>query len=258
MPNHRLKMAEGWAMPAGNPYFQLPCYYRGTRTQSIYFLADLGAVYDFLPEPLEPAASGLCGVITVHAPFTSSYGEFSVSYLLLHATFQGQLVFYIPHLFENNPSAMCAGREIWGTPKVFAEVTLEERHQTLIGRTLVNGVPLIETASVSGAPCDPAEVPTAPVLRLKIIPRADRPEAAIKQLVTGGNTDQVIHSLAKGNGSVHFGTTDLADLAGLQPREIVGTYDQLSDHTETFGEIVFDYLNPAARRPGPSSGRGLY
>jgi acetoacetate decarboxylase len=258
MPNHRLKLAEGWAMPAGNPYFRLPCYYRGTRTQSIYFLADPSAVYDFLPEPLEPASSGLCGVITVHAPFTSSYGEFSVSYLLLQATFQGQLVFYIPYLFENNPSAMCAGREIWGTPKVFADVSLEERRPTLVGRTRVNGVPLIETTSTSSAPGDSAEIPTAPVLRLKIIPRADRPEAAIKQLVTGGATDRVIHSLAKGIGTVKFGKTDLADLSGLQPREIVGAYDQLSDHTETFGEIVFDYLDPAATRAAPSSGRGLY
>ncbi len=242
MPNYRLKMNEGWAMPASNPYYQMPCYYKGMRVQSLLFRADEIRIFELLPEPLEPAPGGICQVDTVHAPFTTAYGEFYVSILRIQTVFRGTVYSYISHIFETNVTALCAGREIWGAPKILADVTLEQHEGTLVGRTLFDGVEIIVATSRLGFPCAVEDMPASPSLRLKIIPRADGQGPAIKQLIGYSPRDVVVHTLTKGIGAVRFGCTALVDFTGLQPKDVIAAYYREQSHTESYGEILFDYL----------------
>lgn len=244
MINRRLKHAEGYAMPPAQPeYPPLPTQYRDVRFQLVYFRAAEHRIAEFLPEPLEPAPGGLGCAFTIDVPFSSDYGPFQESGVQEQVLFQGQPAFYVSHLFLNNVPAILSGRERWGAPKVYADVRFEQHDNVLIGTTDRDGVRLMTLTSTLGEPATEKDlIPMFPSLRLKIIPRADGPGPAIKQLISAAPVDATTHLLYKGEGTVAFGRSARVDLTPLQPLEIVAAFYQVAGYTETYGEIVYDYL----------------
>ena len=110
------------SMPAFSPYYPPPpVRYRNARFQFVFFRADPAAVDRVLPACLEPAADGYCVAIGITVPWASSYGAFDESVLSVKCTFKGETGFFAPVAFLNSRSSIPAGREIYGTPKVFAE-----------------------------------------------------------------------------------------------------------------------------------------
>ena len=110
------------SMPAFSPYYPPPpVRYRNARFQFVFFRADPAAVDRVLPACLEPAEDGYCVAIGITVPWASSYGAFDESVLSVKCTFRGETGFFAPVAFLNSRSSIPAGREIYGTPKVFAE-----------------------------------------------------------------------------------------------------------------------------------------
>jgi acetoacetate decarboxylase len=123
-----------------------------------------------------------------------------------------------PLVFLNNARAICAGREIYGTPKVWADVSLETTADGALGRTLLGGELLIELHTRAVEPRAEADLPRLfPGYRLKLIPAADGSGAAVKQLVTAAPQDARAWDIRGGSGTVQFGTADGLDLRPLQP-----------------------------------------
>ena len=243
----RLPSDAGDAMPAHRPYYPaLPTYYRDVRFQLVYFQADPRQLRNYLPEPLEPADDGLCVAFGIDVPFSSSYGPFHEAGLQIKVTFRGQSGFYNSHLYLDNVPAICSGRERWGAPKEYAQVTFEQHHNLLVSRTIKDGVNLMTITSDLGAPTTPeALIPMFPSYRLKLIPRADGPGAALKQIVTAAPQDVTTHLLYQGNGTVTFGATANSDLRPFGPGKEIAAFYQVASYTETYGEIVYDYLQEA-------------
>lgn len=240
----RLALTDGAVMPAHRPYYPpLPTYYRDVRFQLVYFRADPTRIRPYLPEPLEVAADGLCVAFGIDVPFSSSYGPFHESGIQIKVTFRGQEGFYNSHLYLDNVPAICAGRERWGAPKEYATVTFAQQHNLLAVETIKDGVSIMTTTSDLGAPTTPdALIPMFPSYRLKLIPRADGPGAAIKQLVTASPVDVTTHLLYQGSGTVNFGASANSDLRAFGPIAEVAAFYQVASYTETYGEIVYDYL----------------
>ena len=142
-----IPMDEITSMPAFSPYYPPPpARYRNARFQFVCFRADLSAVERVLPSCFEPAADGFCVAIGITVPWASSYGAFDESVLTVKCTFQGRTGFFAPVAFLNSRSSIPAGREIYGTPKVFAdfECGIEERvrlHRHSLGRSVGPGNP---------------------------------------------------------------------------------------------------------------------
>ena len=231
-------------MPAHRPYYPpLPTYYRDVRFQLVYFHADPALLHALLPEPLEVAGDGLCVAFGIDVPFSSSYGPFHESGLQIKVNFRGQSGFYNSHLYLDNVAAICSGRERWGAPKEYAEVKMEQHNNQLLSRTIKDGVTLMTLTSDLGVPSTPdAMIPMFPSYRLKLIPRADGPGAAIKQLVTAAPQDATTHLLYQGSGTVEFGASVNGDLRPFGPISEAAAFYQVASYTETYGEIVYDYL----------------
>jgi acetoacetate decarboxylase len=246
-------MAAGESMPAHRPYYPpLPTHYRDVRFQLVYFRADPAQLRTLLPEPLEPgpegAPDGLCVAFGIDVPFSSSYGPFHEAGIQIKVVFHGQTGFYNSHLYLDNVSAICSGRERWGAPKEYAAVQMEQQNNLFVTRTIKDGVKIMEITSTLGAPTTPeALIPMFPSYRLKLIPRADGPGPAIKQLVTATPQDITTHLLYQGEGTVHFGASANSDLRPFAPLKEVAAFYQVASYTETYGEIVYDYLRE--RRP---------
>lgn len=240
----RLPADEGAVMPAHRPYYPLPkSYYRDVESQLIYFRADPMVIGEHLPEPLEADPEGLAVAFSIKVPFCSAYGPFNEAGLSVRCTLQGQMAFFNTHLYLDNVAAICAGREIWGAPKEYAEVEIGTRGNLIYSRTVKEGVPIMTLTSDVSRPAVPEEmISMFPSYRLKLIPRADGPGPAIKQIVNASPEDVETSLLRKGNGMIEFGSTANSDLSVFKPREIIAAFYQVASFTEVYGEIIYDYL----------------
>jgi len=168
----RLPTDAGYAMPGHRPYYSpLPTYYRDVRFQLVHFRADPALTKQFLPEPLEPAADGLCVAFGIDVPYSSSYGPFHEAGVQIKIDFRGQSGFFNSHLYLDNVVAICSGRERWGAPKEYAEVRFEQHNNLLVTRTIKDSLDIMTITSDLGAPTTPdALIPMFPSYRLKLIP----------------------------------------------------------------------------------------
>lgn len=246
-----LRHDEGWSMPAGQPYFAtLPVHYRDAKFQFVFFRAEPDAVCEFLPEPLEPTKDGLCVASGLAVGSTSSYGAFEEAFLVLKCRFAQQTGWYCSHVLHNGPAAIAAGREIYGTPKIYAALKIEQTDEQMATVATVADRPALTVTSVTPTPCHPDTMPAlTPSWRLKIIPRADAPRPAIKQLVdaSGAVQNMQIHQMRKGTGAVKFDPNPRCDLTGLRPKEYLGAFSMNANYTEGFASIAYDYLEHSSQ-----------
>jgi acetoacetate decarboxylase len=237
---------DGWAIPFDAPsYPPLPAWYRNVRFQEVFFRADPAQVARLLPEPLEPSPDGACVAIGLHVPFSTAYGAFNEVIYQEKAHFRGEVGWFCSHLLHDGPRGIAAGREIYGTPKIFAELEVRLVESTMLTRGALAGVPVITISSTMEQPIAPSELPSlAPSWRLKLIPRADRPGPAIKQLIDGSKAtnDLEVHVAYRGHGTVHLEPSPLADLTGLRPLAYDEAFFFEASYSEGFASIAYDYL----------------
>jgi acetoacetate decarboxylase len=242
----RLKHDEGWNIPADHPYYPpLPAVYRNVKFQFVFFYARPSAVREFLPEPLEPAEDGLCVVSGLDIPFSTSYGVFQESFVLMRCQFKEKTGFYCSHIFHNGPAGIAAGREIYGSSKIYAELRVRQVERTMLTDTLLEGMPVLQISSSIEEVVPQTAMPSlTPSWRLKIIPRADGPGPALKQLIDCAKTTQdlKVHFMARGQGRIVFGPSPLCDLTSLSPLRYGDAFYLESSYSEGYAEIVYDYL----------------
>ena len=255
----RLKHDDGWDIPAGSPFYPpLPAVYRNVRFQFVFFHTAPSAVQDFLPEPLRAAEDGLCVASGLEVPYCENYGPFEESFIVMKCRFRDQTGFYCSHVFHNGPAGIAAGREIYGTPKVYAEMKVTHADRSMVTETSYGGAPVLRIASSvevgtprdAGAGQDAGAAPDAmpaltPAWRLKIIPRADGPGPALKQLIDCSETtrDVEVYSFAQGKGTIELGASPRCDLTPLAPLEYGDAFHMESSYTEGYARVVYDYLS---------------
>lgn len=257
----RLKHEDGWNIPAGSPFYPpLPAVYRNVRFQFVFFHAAPPAVQGFLPEPLQAAKDGLCVASGLEVPDCELYGPFEESFIVMKCHFRDQTGFYCSHVFHNGPAGIAAGREIYGTPKVYADLKVTHADRSMMTETSYGGVPVLtiassveadapqDTGASHDAPHD-ASQDTMPALtpawRLKIIPRADGPGPALKQLIdcTETTRDVEVHAFAQGKGTIVLGASLRCDLTPLAPLEYGDAFHMESSYSEGYARVVYDYLS---------------
>lgn len=248
-----LPFDEGWTIPFDSPHFpMLPALYRNVQLQFVFFEADPAAVGRLLPEPLKPDPDGQCVAIGLRVPFSTAYGAFNEAVVEERCTLDGRPGWYCSHVWHDGPRGIAAGREIYGTPKIFSEIDVRLIEGTMLTRASMAGVPVITISSTLETAVPPDDLPDlTPAWRLKMIPRADGPGLAIKQLVDAGpaTSDSVTHAAYRGRGTVHFEPSPLSDVTGLAPRRFGDAWFVETSYAEGFGRIDLDYLaEPGARK----------
>ena len=235
-------------MPAFSPYYPMPpARYRGVRSHFVLFRADRSAVESVLPECFEASDGGLCVATGLTVPWSASYGEFQESVLTVKCSYQGQVGYFTPVAFLNSRSSIPAGREIYGTPKVFAEIDVGFDERVMFTETTLAGVSVLSIRSTMHRDLAGEELPKMePSWRLKVIPRADGRSAEVMQLIdgSGATSESTVHVSRAGDGVVELRPSPIYDLSGLSPLEYYGAYYSETDFTEGYGEIVHDFLRP--------------
>ena len=233
-------------MPAFSPYYPMPpARYRNVRLQYVYFRADVSAVERVLPACFEASEDGFCAAMGLAVPWAANYGKFEESVLSVKCTYQGQVGYFSPVVFLNSRSSIPAGREIYGTPKVYAEMEVGMDERVMYTETRLAGVSVLSIRSTMQRAATMEEMPKlVPSWRLKVIPRADGKGVDVMQLIDGANvsSDVTVHVCRAGEGVVQFNPSPIYDLSDFTPREYYGAYYVEMDFTEGYAEIVHDFL----------------
>lgn len=239
---------EGWAIPFDAPFYpMLPAWYRGVQFQQVLFRADPAAVARLLPEPLEPSPDGACMAMGIRIPFSTAYGAFNEGMLQQKVLFGGRAAWYCSHVWHDGPRGIAAGREIYGTPKIFSEIEVKVAESTMLTRCSMAGVPVLTISSTMETRIGADDLPAfTPSLRLKVIPRADGPGPAIKQLIDGASATLEFEALCafRGHGTVHLEPSPLSDVTVLKPLEYGDAFYFEANYGEGFATIAHDYLAP--------------
>ena len=239
-----LDQVEG--MPAFSSYYpKPPARYRNVQFQFVYFRAEIGAVGRLLPSCFEPAEDGFCAAIGLTVPWSSNYGSFQESLVIVRCLYQGEIGYFAPVVFLNSRSSIPAGREIYGTPKVYAEVGVGFDERVMFTDTCLAGTSVLSIRSTMHLDADPEDMPSLlPSWRLKAIPRADGNGHDVLQLIDTAitTTDVEIHVCRSGDGVVQFEPSPIYDLTGLSPLEYMGAHYLEMDYTEGYARIVHDFL----------------
>ena len=234
------------SMPAFSTYFPMPpARYRNAKFQSVYFRASLDAIDRVLPECFEPSEDGMCMALGLAVPWSASYGAFDESALSVKCTYKGQEGWFTAVAFLNSKSSIPAGREIYGTPKVYADFEIGFAERVMYTNTIVGGTTLMSLRSTMHREATEDEMPSDdPIWRLKVIPSVDGNGLDVMQLIdlTRTTTDQVVHVRRAGDGVVQFNPSPIYDLSDFTPLEDFGAYYVEMDMTENWGEIVKDFL----------------
>jgi len=234
-------------MPAFSPYYPMPpARYRDAKFQFVYFRADVSAVERILPACFEPSDDGFCAAIGISIGWTASYGKFEESILSVKCSFEGQIGYFSPVVFLNSRSSIPAGREIYGTPKVFADMEVGMDERVMYTDTRLAGVSVLSVRSTMHREASVDDMPKLqPSWRLKVIPRVDGKGADVMQLIDGANvaSDVTVHVCRAGDGVVQFHPSPIYDLSDFTPRQYLGAHYVEMDYTEGYGEIVKDFLS---------------
>jgi len=233
-------------MPAFCSYYPLPpARYRNVCFQYVYFRADREAIQRVLPACLEPAEDGFCAAFGLSACWSANYGKFEESGLVIKCTYQGQLGYFAPVVFLNSRSSIPAGREIYGTPKVFAELEVAMDERIMYTKTRLAGRSVLSIRSTMHRAATAEDMPKLqPSWRLKVIPKADGTGVDVMQLIDASNiiSDVVVHVCRAGDGVVEFQPSPIYDLFDFTPRQYLGAHYLEMDYTEGYGDIVRDFL----------------
>jgi acetoacetate decarboxylase len=233
-------------MPACSSYYPMPpARYRNVRFQYVCFRADVAAIDRVLPACFEPATDGFCAAFGLSAEWTANYGKFEESGLLVRCNYNGQTGYFAPVVFLNSRSSISAGREIYGTPKVHANMQVEMDERVMYTDTRLAGTSVLSVRSTMHRSAAIDEMPVfQPSWRLKVIPRADGQGADVMQIIDTSNvtTDVTIHACHAGDGVVAFSSVPTYDLSDFTPREYFGAHYIEMEYTEGYAEIVEDLL----------------
>jgi acetoacetate decarboxylase len=119
------------------------------------------------------------------------------------------------------------------------------REGAMVTRAAMGGSTVVTIATTTEAAIAADELPaTSPSWLLKVIPRADGPGPAIKQLIdaTPAGRDAVVHAAYRGLGTVEFQPSPFGDFTPLAPREYGPAFVFESSYTESFATVAYDYL----------------
>jgi acetoacetate decarboxylase len=235
-------------MPAFSPYFpDPPARYRNVRFQWVTFRTDAAAVDAYLPDCFTPDPEGLCVAFGLSVGWCSAYGSFEEAGVFIRCLWRGRTGYFCPVCFLNSRNSIPAGREIYGTPKVAADVAVGVEERVMFTHVRIAGATVMSVRSTIGRPATAADLPIiAPAWRLKAIPRADGRGCDVLQLIDAAPAaeDVKVHAAYRGDGVVELAQSPVYDLSRLVPREYMGAAYAELDYSENFGDVVHDFLAP--------------
>ncbi len=233
----------GYDMPVDAPlYARPPIYYKGTEAINFTYETDEAAVAEMLPAGLGVPSPPTATLMFIRYPF-STLGPYEEAILALGCTWQGEPRTYIAHIVVNTDPPMAAGREIWGFPKKFAEITLQMEDDLIwgtmdrpTGNRICSGVirpevPLPDTQAVQ-----------VPPLSLRVIPSPEEgAPPSLMELIETTSTSTTLEAWSGPGFAQYHSTSTIDPWHRIAVKKMLGASYRRYDQILGFGKIIKRY-----------------
>lgn len=177
--------------------------------------------------------------------------QFMDAAIVLPVRFRNRLGGYYLFEYENNDAAIAAGRDLWGYPKKYAEITMTRRGHVVAGKAVRHGKAIMEVSVDLSKPR--ALVPRlklTPHYNMHVQPRPDGPGyAAMRIIERDTSPDFVLKSERFGAGRLSLRGLATDPLHEFQPIEILGgglvTGDFHATEANGWGRVIATFKPPA-------------
>jgi len=226
-------------------YLSLPFKYRGSQSLVLTVSTEAEAIEPLVPEPLKPFPEGVMSVVVgvqkLDVPLKMNYGEAVVSIPVKLEKEEGD---YVPVLYLDNVTAILGGREIYGYPKIDAEVKFEVEDNRAKGEVIREGTKIIEMALQLGpAAASAPPLPVRSFFNVKYIPSMDRKgEADIWRLIRVQPEGQKITRFHSAKGTLQLRSIPSDPLGNFPVLKVLDACFLEVDSTLGFGSVAHDYL----------------
>lgn len=167
-------------------YPRSPYYYPTFTALLLLFEVETSVVEAILPDPLSPPERPTCSIWFTDYGRVSGFGPYREFLLGVNAEHDGQVLTYSPYYGLDAVVPLAAGREVWGIPKYYGDVTFEERENRVRASFTRGGVELAAATMQQNRVVDTPLARTETVMAFrKTIPAAtsDAPPA-VDRIVT--------------------------------------------------------------------------
>jgi len=226
------------SMPAVGPSYPAgPYRFIDREFLVITYETDPALIRAQLPEPLEPIEQPLVHYEWIKMPDSSGFGSYTESGMVIPARLRGEEVNFVAQMYLDDDPPIAAGREIWGFPKKYAQLT---GTLSYAGQLVAMGTMGYKHESMAGNGVRTRATLSKTQINLKLIPGVTgHPE--ICQLVAINLIDIVVKGSWIGPGRLHLVPHVNAPVADLPVRRIVGAHHFLADLTLPYGRVIYDY-----------------
>lgn len=211
-----------WSPPFGTPPFPM----LSAELLMVEFEADREEIERITPAPLEPADhSRLTAFVGDCSQLSHSLAYHEVA-IIQQVSYQGKQAVTTPYIWTSTDTAMLAGRELYGMPKMMCDHdTLQKNANEVIGRLHRNKTPMLELSMVIDSECDPAELPFGSTFTfVRHVPSPDPDWPDLQQLLWIELQDFKVASLWQGRGHLELFHPLSSGLGRLQPKAVTGAW----------------------------------
>jgi acetoacetate decarboxylase len=242
--------ARAFAMPLTSPSFPPgPYRFYNREYMIITYRTDMDALRAVVPEPLE-IVEPIVKYEFIRMPDSTGFGDYTETGQVIPVRFQGVDGGFVHSMYLDDDAPIVGGRELWGFPKKYALPKITHESEVIIG-TLHKGSVLcaIATMGYKHKVIDPKPLLASmqtPSFLIKIIPHVDG-SLRICELVRYYLEDIELKGAWSGPAALELYQHVHTDVAKLPVREVLSATHFIADLTLGLGEVVFDYMNSAAK-----------
>jgi acetoacetate decarboxylase len=238
-------MSKLLSMPvSASLYPEPPYYYEKAELASIIFSVNREAIEGIVPEPLKLAKSPMIMAFVAWYPETT-IGPYHEAATLIQAslkTADGKKVegFYCNSMFVDSDIALAAGREIWGYPKKFAEMSVENTGDKVIGLLRRNN---IDVMKITIEPQNTiSQVPDINTITLKQIFKPDGSGLELQELIETPQKITAVNTNA-GAATIEFQESETDPLHLLAPKAVVQGLYGIVNLVLPYGHVIWNSIS---------------
>ncbi|MDP3342162.1 acetoacetate decarboxylase family protein [Frigidibacter sp.] len=190
-------------------------------TLSVFCRVDPALLKRYLaPTPFEPRGD----IVVVYASdFTNCRkAQFMDAGIIVPMTFQGQPGATYLFEYEDNDAAIAAGRDLWGYPKKYAEISLKTEGDTATASVVRRGTEILRIEADLSQPHEFQTVRTAPHFHLHVQPGPDGKVLSRRVIKRDTSPDFQLKSSRTGTARVVLASLPADPLAEFMPQHILG------------------------------------
>ena len=217
-----------------------PFQYNGSEFIRITFQTSQDVIDRLVPEPLNANSEGLI-ILDIGLQKMEIGLNYHEMILSIPVEFNGKNGGFCALLYLDNADAITGGREIWGFPKYFADISIKKDDKNVTAQITRYGALIIKADLELGKTLSIPEAPDPLAFVLKYIPSIEEGSIDVKQLNSVYSSNYTITKLQEAKANLTINSIPDAAIGDIPITKILNATYFESNFLLGYGKIEFEY-----------------